>query len=88
MKVQVKMILKNGAEIRFECDTIQTNIDKKTGELEEWGASGVSRTHLDGVPAYISPSEIAAIMVKDFNDYSRKEPTIKPEEVEENEKRI
>ncbi len=84
MKVQVRIILKSGAEIQFECDQIQTNTDKKTGELENWGASGVSCTTLDGIPAFVSPSEIAAVMVKDYNDYTRNEPTTKPDEVTEN----
>lgn len=84
-KLQVKMILKNGKEVNFECDQFTTKTNEKTGELEDWSASNVSRTVSDGIPVYVRTEDISAISVRDYNDYTREEPTIKPNEVENNE---
>lgn len=67
MKMKVNVVLKSGKEIKFECDSLTTSADHKTGILSTYEATGVSRNTLDGLPAYINPNEVAAITVLDYN---------------------
>ena len=55
-KKRVTVFLSSGAQFSFHCDEIEIEWDKSTGKIKKY--------NVKGIPLYISPLDIQAILVK------------------------
>ena len=75
--LNVKVLMKSGAVIEFNCDSIETQVNNSNGILSGYSIKGLDQTK--GSPMYINVSEVSAIYVVDRGD---KEAPVETEEVQ------
>lgn len=58
--------MKSGAVIRFNCESIKTQVNNSDGSLSGYQIEGLDQTK--GIPIYFNVSEVSAIYAVDRSD--------------------